>query len=312
MRSASHLVQIMNPGWYILNYHDISWEETPYTRAIGGNLPPDIFRSHLDALRQRARLVSIPEGFRRFRQGEIDEPLVSIWFDDGLAGVRKYALPLLEQYDVKAAMSINSKFMLREELFWRFKLSFLTFTDGMRFLRSKLRPYGFKTAMSVRSFTLDHFSDEIVTAIDEVYRKFSDERTRLDAFRLFDDVSGIAKLRDHGWEIANHSASHYPVSEDSYIHEFGGEYKRCDDALHKHLGLDTRFWVMPFDRKGKRSAQLMDVFKQEDDRNCSLVLVGHKINTSLQKQGNLLYRIYPPYENGAGLIRFLDRIPPAI
>ena len=85
----------MNPGWYILNYHDISWEESAYTRAIGGNLPPDIFRSHLVALGQNARLVSIPDGFQRFRQGGIDEPLVSFWFDDGLTGVRKYALPLL-------------------------------------------------------------------------------------------------------------------------------------------------------------------------------------------------------------------------
>ena len=226
--------------------------------------------------------------------------------------MRKYALPLLEQHGVKGAMSVNSKFMLREEMFWRFKLSFLTFTDGMRFLRSKLRPHGYKTAMSVRSFTLDHFSNEIVVDIDDVYRSFTDKLDRQDAFRLFDDVAGITELQRQGWEIANHSASHYPVSEDSYIHEFGDEYKRCELALREHLGLDTRFWVMPFDRNGKRSAQLTDVFKQEDDRDRTLVLVGHKVNTNLQKQGNLLYRIYPPYENGVGLIRFLEKIPPAI
>ena len=298
----------MNPGWYILNYHDISWEDSAYTRAIGGNLPPDIFRSHLDALNKNARLVSIPDGFQHFRRGEIDEPLVSIWFDDGLAGVRKYALPLLEQAGIKAAMSVNSKFMLREELFWRSKLSFLTFTDGMRFLRSKLRPHGFKTAMSVRSFTLDHFTTDIVTAIDEVYRHFSDELDHQDAFRLFDDVNGIAELQRQGWEIANHSASHYPVSEDSYIHQFSAEFGRCESALQQHLGLNSRFWVMPFDRNGKRSARLTDVFEQEDGRDRTLALVGHKVNTSLQKQGNRLYRIYPPYEDGRGLIRYLEGI----
>ena len=298
----------MNPGWYILNYHGISWEDGVYTRALGGNLPPDVFRSHLDALNKNARLVSIPDGFRRFQQGTIDEPLVSIWFDDGLAGVRQYALPLLEQAGVEAAMSVNSKFMLREELFWRCKLSFLTFTDGMRFLRSKLRPYGFRTEMSVRTFTLDHFSAAILAAIGEVYQNFSTEPDRRDAFRLFDDVEGIAELHRHGWEIANHSASHYPVSEDSYIQQFGAEFGRCESALHQHLGLETRFWVMPFDRKGKRSARLRAVFEQEDGRARTLVLVGHRINTSLQKQGNLLYRIYPPYEDGAGLIRYLGRI----
>jgi peptidoglycan/xylan/chitin deacetylase (PgdA/CDA1 family) len=298
----------MNSGWYILNYHGISWEDSAYTRAIGGNLPPDIFRSHLDALNKNARLVSIPDGFQRFQQGEFDEPLVSIWFDDGLADVRKYALPLLEQHGVRAAMSVNSKFMLREELFWRFKLSFLTFTDGMRFLRSKLRPLGFKTNMSVRSFTLDHFTTDIVTAIDEVYRDFIDELDRQDAFRLFDDVDGIAELQRYGWEIVNHSASHYPVSEDSYIDQFGAEFGRCESALEQHLGQNTRFWVIPFDRKGKRSSTLQQVFEQSDDRDRTLVLVGHKVNTSPEKQGNLLYRIYPPYEDGAGLIRYLERI----
>ncbi len=302
----------MNPGWYILNYHDISWEESAYTRAIGGSLPPDIFRSHLAALNQNARLVSIPDGFERFRQDDINEPLVSFWFDDGLVGVRKYALPLLEQVGVKAAMSVNSKFMLREELFWRFKLSYLTFTDGMRFLRSKLRPLGFKTDMSVRSFTIDHFSAEIVADIDEVYRNFSDELGRQDAFRLFDDVNGIAELHRQGWEIANHSASHYPVSEDSYIEHFGAEFERCEAALQQHLGLNTRFWVIPFDRKGKRSANLQQVFEQTDDRDRTLVLVGHRFNTSQQQQGRQLFRIYPPYDNGAGLIRFLNQIATAV
>jgi peptidoglycan/xylan/chitin deacetylase (PgdA/CDA1 family) len=302
----------MNPGWYILNYHDISWEKGAYTRAIGGNLPPDIFRSHLDALRQTARLVSIPDGFRRFHEGKIDEPLVSIWFDDGLAGVRKYALPLMEQLGVKGAMSVNSQFMLRQELFWRFKLSFLTFTDGMRFLRSKLRPLGFKTNMSVRSFTLDHFTPEIVADIDEVYRNFTDEFIRQDAFRLFDNVNGIAELHRQGWEIANHSASHYPVSEDSYIEHFDAEFGRCEAALQQHFDLNTRFWVIPFDRKGKRSPNLQKAFKQTDDRDRTLVLVGHRFNTSQQQQGKQLFRIYPPYEDGAGLIRFLNQIQPAV
>ncbi len=243
-------------------------------------------------------------------QGDINEPLVSIWFDDGLASGRKYALPLMERYGFKAAMSVNSGFMLREELFWRFKLSFLTFTDGMRFLRSKLRSLGFKTDMSVRSFTIDHFSDEIVTDIDEVYRNFTNEFTRQDAFRLFDDVNGIAELHRHGWEIANHSASHYPVSEDSYIEHFAPEFERCETALQQYLGLNSRFWVIPFDRKGKRSSTLQQVFEQADDRDRTLVLVGQRYNTSQQQQGRQLFRIYPPYENGAGLIRYLNQIQP--
>ena len=185
----------MKNGWYILNYHDVSWEENAYERAVGGSLPPDAFRSHLEALSENARLVSIPEGMTLFRSGTIDEPLVSLWFDDGLAGVRRYAFPLMEEYGVKGAMSVNSKFMLtRRRFFWRFKLSYLSQTDGLRFLRSRLRKLGYRTEMSVRTFTLDHFSDDVLAAIDDVYEQFTRELDRRDAFRLFDDVAGIAAL----------------------------------------------------------------------------------------------------------------------
>ena len=38
---------LLIPGWYILLYHDISWEETPFVRHIGGTCPPDVFRDHV-------------------------------------------------------------------------------------------------------------------------------------------------------------------------------------------------------------------------------------------------------------------------
>lgn len=298
----------MKPGWYILNYHEISWEESAYTRAIGGNFPPDVFHSHLQALSEHAHLVSVPEGLAQFRAGKLSQPLVSFWFDDGLAGVRRYALPLMEQFGVKGAMSVCSKFMLRQELFWRFKLSFLTRSDGMRFLRSRLRALGYSTGDSVRAFTLDHFSAEVLAAIDAVYEQFTREQDRADAFRLFDDVAGIAALGEAGWEIANHSASHYPVSEDSFIGQFAAEYERCELALHEHLGLESRFWVIPFDRQGRGAAGLLDTFARTDDAERTLVRVGGAPNREQQENGRVLHRIYPPYEHGPGLVRFLSQL----
>jgi len=300
----------MKPGWYILNYHDISWEENAYERAIGGNFPPDIFRSQVQALSQAARLVSIAEGRQRWQQGDVDEPLVSFWFDDGLAGVRRYALPLLEQLGVKGAMSVCSRFMLRQEMFWRFKLSFLSRGDGLRFLRSRLRPFGFTSDMSVRAFTLDHFGDDVLAAIDAVYKQFTGEHDRDDAFRLFDDVTGIAALRQAGWEIANHSAAHYPVSEESYLHHFAAEFSECEQAFQTHLGLRSHFWVMPFDRAGHRAPRLLDVFTQVDDADRILVLVGGRPNRPAdpQAQPRVLQRIYPPYERGPRLIHYLNRL----
>ena len=99
------------------------------------------------------------------------------------------------------------------------------------------------------------------------------------------------------------------MSEDTYIQHFRADYETCEAALNEHLGVTTRFWVMPFDRGDHRSPRLHDVFQETDDQDRTLVLVGHQVNISQQRQGNVLYRIYPPYTAGIGLIRFLNTMP---
>jgi len=296
----------MKNGWYILNYHDISWEENDLMRGIGGSFPPDIFRDHLDNFNRYGKIVSVQEGFAQYQKGTIKAPLISIWFDDGFAGVRKYAFPILETYNVKAAISINSRFTLNEEMFWRCKLSFINQVDGMRFLRSKLRKYGYKTNMLIKVFVLDHFCDEIVEAIDRVYNLFTREYFRRDAFRIFDNFDGIKELQNNGWEIANHSASHYPVGESSYIHKFKDEFMECEKAINSYLGIKTRFWVVPFDRK--RDIKLKDVFSQINHENSNLVLVGDIINNNYNKDERIIYRIIPEFISGKEMIKKLRRL----
>ena len=50
------------PGWYIILYHDVSWEESPFVRHIGGTCPPDVFRDHVRACAGLGELVSIRDG----------------------------------------------------------------------------------------------------------------------------------------------------------------------------------------------------------------------------------------------------------
>jgi peptidoglycan/xylan/chitin deacetylase (PgdA/CDA1 family) len=296
----------MKKGWYILNYHDISWEENIYLRGIGGTIPPDIFNSHLESLNQHGRLVSIEKGFNKFSSSDINEPLISLWFDDGFRGVRKYALPIIEDYNVTAAISINSKFLLSKELFWRLKLSYISQTDGLRFLRSKLRKIGYKTGESVKTFVLDHFSDEVLKAIDDVYIEFSNEDIRSDAFRIFDDVDGIEVLQKKGWTIANHSSSHYPVTEESYFDHFTDEFEECQKVIKKYYKIDTKYWVAPFDRTGKRAKNLLSSFILNSNEHF-MVLLEDKINKYPEKINKVLFRIVPPNFDGDELVKHLNK-----
>ena len=97
----------MKKAWYILNYHNISWEENALLRPIGGSFSPDLFEEHIVALQNHFEIVGINEGYTAFSQGSIRKPLLSIWFDDGLAGCRTYAEPILSHYGLSAAMYLN-------------------------------------------------------------------------------------------------------------------------------------------------------------------------------------------------------------
>ena len=300
----------MKNGWYILNYHDISWEENILVRGIGGTLPPDIFRDHLERLNKYFKLVSVQRGWELFSQNKITEPTVSFWFDDGLSGVRKYAYPLLERYSVKGAMSINSRFILRKEFFWRFKLSLLNHSDGMRFLRSRLGQSAHGHDLEIKDLLLTDFSDETVAIIDSLYNERTNEAFRHDAYRIFDTIDGIKELLNNGWVIANHSASHYPMGKGANINRLSEQFLECEKDINRNLDIRTRFWVIPFG--AEKSKTLMDAFYKADDDNRDLVFVGNKINKSYGGQDRSLYRISAPLCKCEKLIRFLERIPIAV
>lgn len=296
----------MKKGWYIVIYHDVSWEENLYMKGIGGTFPPDIFRDHLTCLSEHGRLVSVQEGFDRYRQDDISEPLISIWFDDGFCGVRKYAYPILDSFNITAALSVNSQFVLKQELFWRAKLSFIRHTGMLHILRSKLRKLGFTNHLMVKDFVMDHFSEEVVTHIDTVFAQCAPEQIRKDSLRIFDDFTGVRELHNEGWEIANHSASHYPIGESSYIHKFQEEFEKCESVLKDHLGAETNFWVIPFDRK--RDPNLYETFAKADSRDRTLVLLGDKVNKNFNQGKRVLHRIMPGLVKGNEVVKKLRRI----
>ena len=281
----------MKNGWYILNYHDISWEENDFTRGIGGTFSPDIFDDHLYSISKIAKLVSIESGFNNWKNKTIYEPMVSIWFDDGFVGNRKYALPILKKYNINAAVSINSAFTSREEMFWRFKLSYLNNNDSLRTLRTRLKKYGYKKGELIKDFTLNNFDINIIEEIDDIYKRITSIELRNDSFRIFDKPKGIVKLIENGWLITNHSKSHFPIGEESGISLFETEFQDCQKYLKNEFKVDSKFLVLPFDRKEYRSNKLIAKFNEFNIHNDKyLVLVGNEINSNYDGN-NVIKRI---------------------
>lgn len=236
----------MKPGWYILNYHSVDWEDAILTRALGGTTRPDVFRHQLERMAEAGRFVSIPEGQALLESGrDVDEVLFSLWFDDGFSGLVDFARPICDRFGIAPALSICSRFVAREEMFWRAKLAYLAYADGMRFVRAKLRKAFEGVPFKIRSWTLEHFDDRVLAIVDEVYREHTTEAFRADAFRIFADGDGLRTLADAGWLITNHSAAHWPLSPALGWDVVEREYDECE-AYVRELSPDNRYWVVPF------------------------------------------------------------------
>ena len=282
----------LKPGWYIMLYHDISWEENCYIRAIGGTCPPDLFREHVKALASWGEILSVAEGEKRLRENRIDGPIFSFWFDDGFNGVNRYAMPILDEAGVAGAISICSRFVDRTEFYWRLKLAYLNSIDGMRFVRSRLKKYGFKLGDSVRKFTLNHFSMELLSEINEVFVRFTTPAQRNDANRMFMDRSAVKSLFDLGWCVANHSGGHYPIAKDHSLTLMNPEFEQCEDVIQEVCGKPSDYWVLPFDYRSSREV-LPVANKSRGDRY--LVFVRDTYNTpQLCNEERVLYRIGVP------------------
>src|SRR5262249_18065986 len=279
------------PGWYIILYHDVSWEETPFVRHIGGTCPPDVFQDHVLQCCSLGRIVSVQEGMERLLHNDIAGPLFRFWFDDGFVGVREYAAPILKDLGVTGATSICSNFLRRKEFFWRFKLSYLQSIDGGRHLRTCLRRYGYSFPGQVRSFTMDQFNLEILAVIDQLFNEATSLATREDSFRIFDTPSGLLELHRQGWIIANHSAAHYPIGEKHVQNVMMDQFEECDRWIKELIGHESEYWVFPFDRNIDSTS--IDAIRKKTEKH--IVQVREKLNSYHSfNSTRILFRINAP------------------
>jgi hypothetical protein len=296
----------MRSAWYILLYHNVSWEENPYLRGLDVTVPPDLLRDHLTTLSRLGEVVSVADGLQRLSAGGFRRPTFSLWFDDGFVGVRRYAAPLLAEHGAPGALSICSRFVARTELFWRAKLSYLHYLDELRRLRSVLE--GSAEAGRAKDQALDHFSTAVLAALDQVYRELTSERERADAFRLFDTAEGLADLRAQGWLLVNHSAAHYPVGEAAGRALFASQFGECETDLRELFEGSSSCWVLPFDRERHRAPEVEDLMRQSGGGRY-LGLVGNRCNGPASARARVVYRIGVPVCTGRDLARLLAGIP---
>ena len=299
----------LKTAWYIINYHDISWEESPFLRPYSVVTPPDLFYKHVQAITKLGELVSFQEGYNRTKCNSLQHPIFSITFDDGFRGVRKYGMPILNEFNSVGAISICSSFFLHDNIFWRGKLGWLHHKDADRQVRTRFSKYGFKLyEHSIKKFSLDNFSLGLIEEIDNLYREITHPVFQKDAFRIYDDVKGLKQLLDAGWDLLNHTANHFPVSEESALDLFKDEFLRCESEMREHLNYRSKFLVLPFDRVSKRAKNTRSVFLENFDESYNLVYVGNESNDFNNVSNREIYRIAAVNSPASDFMKYLCKI----
>jgi len=162
------------------------------------------------------------------------------------------------------------------------------------------------TGMSLKRFTMDHFSEAVVEAVSRVYDECTTPEERAAALALFADRHALRELKEAGWLVTNHTSAHYPVGEDSFIHKLEEQFAECADELGDLLAGSPEYWVLPCDRPMRRSGTLLERFGQTaGDRY--LVLVRNRITETTDLDRRLLFRVRAPACRGDELLRFIRR-----
>jgi peptidoglycan/xylan/chitin deacetylase (PgdA/CDA1 family) len=278
----------LDPGWYVLCYHEVAWWAREHLAGLGIAHPVDLFDRHVSALANAGELVSPLEAQQRVADGD-DTPLISFSFDDGYAGVLNHAAPMLDAHGVTGIAAINSTFTDGTDTFWRAKLSWIRACGELPRLAARL-------AMSpsmLRDATMNHFDDAVLEAIDAVYASAHPQRAAVDRAGLHMSWDDVRSLRDAGWTIANHSANHLPLLEASAIGRLQNEHDACETVLERELGTKTTLWVAPFDRPAHRTESSVAQFVASASGR-TVVLVGDRITTSVDLGSQVIHRINAP------------------
>ncbi|MDG2262145.1 MAG: polysaccharide deacetylase family protein [Actinomycetota bacterium] len=287
-------------NWFVLCYHEIAWSEPRHLRGLSICHPPDIFADHLEMCSRLGDIVSYNEGRSRVLEGPLHRPQFTFSFDDGYAGVVRHAASALDAHGVSGIAAINPPFIDKSATFWRAQLCWLRHVRQIDLLKQRLGEFGY-CGESVKDFTMDHFTDDVLEVIDTTYRECADEDQRLDREHLHMQPHDVAALDDRGWLIANHSARHLPLLEATASDKAESEYSTAEATIESWTGTATSMWVAPFDRPLERDQDAVNQLRRlAGTRDVALVDDRPAIAKDIRER--MVYRVFVPMARATALV----------
>ncbi len=102
----------------ILMYHQVSKIFDPKFNHKNVWLSADVFEAQLKQLKEKHKILSLPDALDRLKQNRISKPTFVLTFDDGDISVEHTIVPLLEKYEIPATFFINSAYLGTNKSYW--------------------------------------------------------------------------------------------------------------------------------------------------------------------------------------------------
>jgi peptidoglycan/xylan/chitin deacetylase (PgdA/CDA1 family) len=244
----------------VILYHACEPVESPFTRDLDVNTPPDEFAAQLDFLGRHYDVVPISalEG-DRFPPGA-----AAVTFDDGYRSVLEHAAPLLEERGMPATVYLVTDVVGNDDLVWVNELNWLlvsypaecgpVVTDLLGL------PAGSTTGSIVASVLHDFDPVVVADLLAALWKAVPATRDALlEGLDLYLDWDEVRAMEGRGISFGSHTATH-PNLRGLSADAVDDEVDRSVEAMRREVG-HCRSFAFPF---GFTNDQITSALRSRD------------------------------------------------
>lgn len=197
-------------------FHDISAEETPFTRGMGASITPTDFENALRFLTRHYNPVRLQDVLNETDGRSLPPRPLLVTFDDGYASIMEWGAPLCSKFGVPAVFFLNAAFLDNHRLAPDSLVCFVANVLGMETINAAVAVV--KGADSPKLNCMGEVFSRFFPAISLAERGvFLDalahfgkinERKLAEEAQLYITREQVCELASLGFEIGNHTYTH--------------------------------------------------------------------------------------------------------
>ena len=234
-------------------FHDISPNESPFTKGMRVSITPRDFEAALKFLTRYYTPVRLQDVLGVSEDRTLPSRPVLVTFDDGYASIIKWAAPLCGKFGVPAIIFLNAAFLDNVGLAPDNLVCYVTNLLGMEAVNAAARTIGCADIPELKSLA-EVFSRFLPSISLPQRRVFLDALTRLGGIHerqlageagLYLTRKQVSELAASGFEIGNHTYTHVH-GRSLTAADFGQEIARNRAELEALSGKKVRSFSLPY------------------------------------------------------------------